>query len=144
MADEDLTGWDTEVKLHNGTALTALDAVFDVGLPEDTVDEIDTTHYKSPGKRREFMAGLIDGGEIQIQMNYRPGSATDLLLTAAKAARDVRDWEITIPDGATGWVFSGSGFVKSYTKTNPLDGKREATAIIRVSGDVAEAAAGGA
>ena len=141
MEDEDMTGWDTEVRLHNGTALTELEAVFDVGLPEDTVDEVDTTHYKSPGKRREFMAGLIDGGEIQIQMNYRPGSDTDVLLTAAKAARNIRTWDITIPDGETGWRFAGSAFVKSYTKTNPLDGKRVATAVLRVSGAVAEAAA---
>ena len=119
VTGEDSTGWDTEVKLHDGTALYELKGVFDVGLPEDTVDEIDTTHYKSPGKRREFMAGLIDGGEIQIQMNYRPGSTTDITLTAAKAARDVRDWEITIPDGATGWTFSGTGFCQILHQDQP-------------------------
>ena len=136
-----LTGWDTGVKLHNGTALTALAEVFNVTVPDSQADEVDVTHYKSPGRSREFIPGMIDNGEIEIQMNYVPGSATDLLLTAAKAAGDVRTWEIVVPNAGTDWKYSGSAFVKSYTKEIPIDDKMTATAVLRVSGAVTEAAA---
>jgi predicted secreted protein len=135
-----LTGWDTEVKLHNGTALTALAEVFAVTVPDAQADEVDVTHYQSPGRSREFIAGMIDHGELEIQMNYVPGSATDLLLTDAKTEGDVRTWEIIIPNGTAGWKFAGSGFIKSYTKEIPIDDKMTATAVLRVSGAVTEAA----
>lgn len=136
------TGWDTGVKFHNGTTLIALAEVFNVTVPDAQADEVDVTHYKSPGRSREFIPGMIDNGEIEIDMNYVPGSVTDLLLTDAKAAADVRAFEITIPNGGTGWKFAGTAFCKSYTKEIPIDDKMTAKAILRVSGAVTESAAG--
>lgn len=136
-------GWSSTIKLHNGTILTELAEVFNITLPEDQADEVDVTHYKSPNRRKEFIAGLIDGGEMTVEMNYIAGSATDLLLSAAKAAGDVRVWEVTIPNASNGWKFAGSGFVKTYTPAIPVDDKLTATATIRVSGAVTESAASG-
>lgn len=136
-------GWSSTIKLHNGTTLTELDEVFNITLPDDQADEVDVTHYKSPNRRKEFISGLIDGGEMEVEMNYIAGSPTDTLLTAAKAAGDVRPWEVTIPNGTAGWKFGGSGFVKSYVKAIPNEDKLTATVTIRVSGAVTETAATG-
>lgn len=136
-------GWDTAVKFSDGTALTALAEVFNVTVPDSQADEVDVTHYKSPGRSREFIAGMIDHGEIEIDMNYIAGSATDVLLTAAKAAGDARAFEITVPNGGTGWKFAGTAFVKSYTKEVPLDDKMTAKAVLRVTGAVTESAVSG-
>lgn len=134
-------GWGTTVKLHNGSALTELLLVTDVSIPEVTTEEVETTHMKSTGKFRQFIAGLKDAGEFQVTMSLVPGSATDILCRAADAAGDQRAWQITLTDedSVDTWTIDGTGFAKGYSRTNPLDGKKEAVLTIRVSGALTEA-----
>lgn len=139
MAGESI-GWGTEAHLHNGTALTELLGVFNVSIPEANVDDVETTHYKSPNRYREFMAGLKDRGEFQIEMNYVAGSPTDLLCQGALAAANNRPFQIVLPDdeGAAAWSIDGSGYAKGYSRAIPVDDRMTATLTIRVSGDVTE------
>src|SRR5688500_7097059 len=86
-------GWGGElwVSTDNTEAnLVELAEVRDVSFPQDEADEHEVTHLKSPGRRKEFIQGLIDGGEMTATVNYDPGSATDLLLTAAKTTGTTR------------------------------------------------------
>src|ERR1044072_374292 len=64
--------------------LFQLQEVREVGFPSDETDEVEATQLLSPGRRKEFIAGLIDGGEFNATFNYVPGGATDLALTDAK------------------------------------------------------------
>jgi predicted secreted protein len=138
------TGWGGQAHLHNGTTLTELIGVTSVAMPEDTVDEIDVTTLKAAGRRKEFISGLIDGGTIEIEMNFVPNSATDILCRAAKDAGDSRAWKIVVPDddGTPLRKYEGSGFVKGY-KINTLSPNEAMTAtlMIRTNGAVTEAAA---
>lgn len=140
MAGETI-GHGTEFHLHNGTALTELVGVFNVTIPEASVDDVEITHYKSPGRYREFMAGLKDRGEFAVEMNFVPGSATDLLCQAALAANDIRTFKIALPDdaGEPAWDIDGTAYVKGYTREVPVDDRLTATITLRVSGDLAEA-----
>lgn len=120
--------------------LTLLAEVRECGFPQDEVDEAEATHLQSPGRRREFVAGLIDGGEFTATMNYVPGSATDLLLTAAKEAGTTRKIRIVVPDetgtGAADWNIVTSAFVKKYAPDGMTPGEViTATATFRVTGD---------
>jgi predicted secreted protein len=136
-------GAGTIVKMHNGTALTVLAEVNDCSIPEAETDEVETTHYASSGRIREFIAGLTDLGEIEVKMNYIPGSPTDVLCRAAATAKDNRAFQITIPDqaGAASQLIDFTGFVKKYSRSNPMDGLREATLMVRVAGAATETAA---
>lgn len=135
-------GWGGKVYLGTSAleaTLTLLAEVIDATFPQDEADEIDATHLASPGKRKEFIAGLIDGGEVTLTLNYDPGSATDLLLTAAKEAGTTRSLRIVVPseagDGSADWNFTTSGFVKRYNPNTMAAGdKITATAVIRVTG----------
>lgn len=111
----------------------------DCGFPQDETDESEATHLRSPGRRREFVAGLIDGGEFTATFNYIPGNATDLLLTGAKEAGTTRKIRIVIPDetgaGTPDWNFVTSTFVKRYAPDNMVPGDViTATATFRVTG----------
>jgi hypothetical protein len=113
--------------------------VRDVGFPQDEADEHEVTHLKSPNRRKEFIQGLIDGGEFAATLNYVPGSATDLLLTAAKDAGTTRKIKIVIPDesgtGAADWNIVTSAFVKRYAPdTMEPNAPITATASFRVTG----------
>lgn len=119
--------------------LVELVEVRECGFPQDETDESEATHLQSPGRRKEFVAGLIDGGEFTATLNYVPGSATDLLLSAAKVAGTTRSIRIVIPDesgtGAADWNITTSAFVKRYAPDNMIPGEViTATAVFRVTG----------
>lgn len=125
--------------------LTELTEVVDVGFPTDETDEVEATHLKSPGRRKEFISGLIDGGEFTATINYVPGGATDLLLTDAKDAGDTRKIRIVIPDnsgtGAADWNIVTSAFVKKYAPDRMAAGEKiTATATFRVTGALEQGA----
>lgn len=131
-------------KFYLGTAntevsLVQMQEITEVGFPADETDEVEATHLLSPGRRKEFVAGLIDGGEFNVVMNYVPGSTTDLAFTDAKDLGTTRKVRIVVPDdsgtGAADWNITVSGFVKKYTPDNMTTGDViKATATIRVTG----------
>lgn len=141
-ATEARIGWGGKLYVstdNTETNLVLLAEVRECGFPQDEVDEAEATHLNSPGRRKEFVAGLIDGGDFTATTNYVPGSATDLLLTAAKDAGTTRKIRIVIPDdsgtGAADWNIVTSGFVKKYAPDRLAPGEViTATATFRVTG----------
>jgi hypothetical protein len=119
--------------------LVLLEECRECGFPQDEVDEVEATHLNSPGKRREYVGGLIDGGEFTATFNHVPGSATDILLTAAKTLK--RRLRIVEPDesgtGAADWNYSFDAIVKKYSPDSMAPGEIiTATATFRVTGEV--------
>lgn len=146
MASEARIGWGGEFQLSTSSAVAGLVEIGEVvsfGLPNDEVDEVEVTHLKSPDRRREFISGLKDGGEVQVTLNYAPGSASDILIRDAKDTGDVRAVRFIIPDqeGAAAWQITTSGFVKGYDRGPVAAGdKIEATIRVRITGAQSEAA----
>ena len=62
----------------------------------------DVTHMASPDGAREFIATLIDGGEVTFGLNYR-GAQADTLLGFLRTKKNYR---ITLPNADT-WTFAG-------------------------------------
>lgn len=135
-------GWGGELHVSSDNTeanLVELLEVREVGFPNDEADEHEVTHLKSPGRRKEFIAGLIDGGEFTATLNYDPGNATDLLLTAAKDTGDTRKIKIVIPDdsgtGTADWNMVTSAFVKRWAPdTMEANAPITATVTFRVTG----------
>ncbi len=73
----------------------------DINIGGDTADQVDTTHQLSPNKRREFLSGLIDGGEVTLTLLF--------------------DSDKTIPEagtnGTTLTVMFPSGMTNKYSAT---------------------------
>jgi predicted secreted protein len=147
MADTQLagTGWGGEFWLDNAAAtpvLTELKQVKSFTLPQDEVDEVDVSHLKSPGRRREYAPGMIDGGEFEVTLNFRAGSDTDQLLAAALADGSTRSFKAVIPErGVAAWEIEGECIVRGYDRgeVNPEDAM-EATVTLRISGALTEGA----
>lgn len=141
-------GWGGELHLSTDNTepnLVELSEVTSVGFPQDEADEHEVTHLKSPGRRKEFIQGLIDGGEFTATLNYVPGGATDLLLTAAKETGDTRKAKIIIPDesgtGTADWNMVFSVFVKRYAPDSmEPNAPISATVVFRVTGAVEQGA----
>ncbi|RYE64060.1 MAG: phage tail protein, partial [Oxalobacteraceae bacterium] len=77
-------GYGTRYEIWNATlpvpAFVFVAEVTSVTPGAASADRIDATHMMSPGRRREYIAGLIDNGEASFEINWVPGSATDELL----------------------------------------------------------------
>lgn len=143
MAGESI-GWGSEFWLENDSeTLTQLAGVFEMGLPNEQVDDVEVTHYKSANRKREYIAGLIETGEVDIQMNYVPGSATDILCREAHNSGTVRGYKVVLSDneGDAAWEIEGECYVKGYVREIPVDDRKTATLTIKFSGDTTEKAA---
>ncbi|HEU0045080.1 phage tail tube protein [Sphingomonas sp.] len=134
-------GWGGQFWLHNGTALTKLLEVTSFGLPTPEVETIEATHLESPGRRREYITGMIEDGELEVVMNYVPGSATDLLINTALEAGTARAFKAVVPNATVGRNFQGTCIVTGLDRgTIEADGKMEATMTVRLTGATTEAA----
>jgi hypothetical protein len=137
-------GWGGKLYLATDNTegtLTELAEVKDTGFPTDETDEHEVTHLASPGRRKEYIQGLIDGGEFTATLNYAPGGATDLLLTDAKETGTTRKARIVVPDetgtGSADWNFTFSCFVKKYAPDRmEANAPITATATFRITGAV--------
>ena len=133
-------GWGITVQMaltSAPTVFTNLDEVFDITFPEAVYDDIDVTHYLSPGRRREFIAGLGDSGEFDMSMNYVPGSASDVYLLAALGNNRVV--KVTFPNGR---AVTFTAAIKQYNPDSvPVDDRMTAVCSGKLSGDPAWSAA---
>lgn len=140
-----LIGWSTQFWLDNASGvLTELAEILAVTPPNPQVEDVEVTHLKSPNRRREYVAGLIEDGEGTFEMNYIPGSPTDVLIRAAIADGVARSYKIALPDGdgdANLWEITGECIVKGYERNIPIDDRMTATLTIRFTGAVTEAEA---
>jgi hypothetical protein len=135
------TGFNGEIWIstdETAANLAELVQVVSFSLPADTGERVETTHLKSAGRRREYTSGLTDPGEIEVVLNFRPGSDTDLLLEAARAAGDDRYVRLGVPElGVLTRQYDFLGVVLTYDKgTIEADGKMEATVTIAINGTV--------
>lgn len=124
---------------NSPTNYVALGEVMSITPPSETIDLIDATHMQSPDRRREFIDGLIDGGEASFEMNYIPGSASDerlnVLLNLPTGTSRRRSCRITYPNG----VFQTfNAILTGYEKTVPFDDKMVATVTFKVTGSVTQ------
>lgn len=139
------TGFNGEAHLSTDDTAANLYELVEVvsfSLPSDTGERVETTHLKSPGRRRQYTSGMIDPGEIEITLNFRPGSDTDDAIETALSAGDERYLRLVVPElGVPAWQYDLRGVVLTYDKgTVEADGKMEATVTFAINEIVANEA----
>jgi predicted secreted protein len=120
-------GAEPEVFLHVGR-------VFSVGEVKPTMETIDVTDHDSPAGYREHIAGLRDGGNVEVQYRFVGGEAGQAALQAAHNDGQVRKYRITFPE-AVGKRGSLAALVTaSGTSEAPVEGVLNGTATLKISG----------
>ena len=130
-------GWGTEFHLANDAkTLIELDEVTEIPFAEETADDVESTHFKSPGRRKEYRPGLIEPGDGQIVINYIPGSDTDKLIREAHNDGKVRAYQANLPDedGNPAWRIEGFLYVKSRGRSVPIGDRMTQTINVRFTG----------
>ena len=115
----------------------AMSEVKSITPPSADVDQVEVTHMLSPNRYREFISGLIDGGEVSFEMNFIPGNASDQrifeLLNLPVGATRRRACRISYPNGRT-WSFDAE--VTAYEPDVPFDDAMTTAVTFKVSGPV--------
>jgi tail tube protein len=133
-------GYGSVVEISTGSSpdvLQTIDEVITITPPTVKVDQIDVTHMQSPNRRREFISGLIDGGEFKCEINFVPGSVTDDflfdLLSLPPGTSRRRFIRLSYPNGTT-WFFQTE--LIGYEPAVPHDNKMTAAVTFKVTGDL--------
>jgi predicted secreted protein len=137
MATSARIGYQTLFKSGNGASPEVFATTAEVtGItpPAMSRDTVDATHEESPDAWREFIAGLKDGGEVSLELNFVPGGSAAAALMAelnldgplAKINR-----QIVFPDGS---YFAFAGILTGFEPDAPIDDKMAASATFKVSG----------
>lgn len=111
------------------TVFTYIKEVFEATPPAETDDNAEASHFQSPGRFREYIPNLSDGGEASFGLNLVPGSAVDVFLGSLRGLPLLA--RVTFPNGVQ-VIFSC--LRQSYEKEVPLDDRMTATLTLKVSG----------
>ncbi len=112
-------------------AISPVTEVVSFDGPSASSDTYDVSNMASTA--REFVAGLIDNGELTLEINYDPGvhdAIADLVGGASQATT------ITFPDAAATVVTIASSFVTGFAPSGERDGILTATVTLKISGTV--------
>lgn len=118
------------------TVFTYIAELTSITPPAASQDNQEATNMQSPAGYKEYVPGLSDGGKIEFDMNFVPGSASDLAL---RAARGVKKWcQIVFPNGVQFLFFAS---LETYQPDAKNDGVMTAKASFKVSGAPSQTAA---
>lgn len=136
-------GWGSEFWIANAAGtLVEIDEVTELPFEEGAADDVEVTHFKSPGRRKEYISGLIEPGTSTLSMNYIPGSDTDTLIREAHSAGTPRAYREIIAgaDGEPAWQIDGFLIVKSRPRVVPIGDRKMLNVNVRFTGAMTEAA----
>lgn len=131
-------GYGTKLKMGDGA--TPTENFADIAEIKDLNDSDDielreATNHQSPGRRREYISGLIDGGEITFTVNFLPNNATHNRITGLKSKLGTTvNFRLEEPGNATGYQFAA--VVQNLGNAYPVDEIMEMTVTLKKTGDV--------
>lgn len=116
------------------TADNVVAGVMTVTPPSPSRDIIDVTTSDSAGMAREFIAGMIDYGEVKADIVWVPGDAADVLLRTISLERAPRTYKIVWTQLNPDVSITFAGFLTAFERNSPLDDKMTASITIKVTG----------
>jgi Lambda phage tail tube protein, TTP len=117
------------------TVWTTIPNVGSMGFPLGTVDQAEVTTHDSPGRYREYVQTMRDGGEVSIELVLDYQSAVHQRLMEATGGLDYERFKVLAPDSTELAEFNA--FVSlDGTSALPVDGAITATLNLRTTGSI--------
>ncbi len=136
---EAISSFGTLLKIGDGgdpENFTTIAEVQDIKPPSLELGTEEVTHHGSPGGWKEYVATLLDAGEVSFSLNFIPSDATQGYSTgliADMVNKTLRNFQLVFPDtGSTTWSFAA--FVTGFEPDAPVEGKLSADVTLKISG----------
>ncbi len=137
MATAATLGLGTLIKKGDGASPEVFTAIAEVGTitgPSQSSEFVDVTNQDSTA--REFIAGLIDPGEISFSVNYIPDNTTHKAILTDFQDKSIDQYELLFPTGDATDKWSFAAAVTGAEVTAPIDGPIQLSVTLKVSGAV--------
>lgn len=134
------TGFAGLFKTQISGTYTTVAQVRDISGPMMSRDTIEVTSRDSTGQAREYLAGLLENGEVAFDIVYDPdttthsASATGGLITLL-AAGTQNNFRVEFAD-STATTATFAGLVTKFEPGMPLNGAQTANVTVKVSGQI--------
>jgi Lambda phage tail tube protein, TTP len=118
-------------------AYVAIEQVTSIGGPDGSASLIDVSHLLSTGK--EYLQGLGDAGQIQIECNYAGGAQQLDLFRMFNNSADPEAFKIMLPTSSAKtqfYVFEFLAICMKWSLSAAVDAKQKLTITLQVSGQV--------
>ncbi|WP_031104276.1 phage tail tube protein [Streptomyces sp. NRRL S-146] len=129
-----LDAFGTQLQRGDGATPTetfmAIANVTDITPPGLERETLDVTSHGSPDAWREFIGGLKDGGEVEIDINYDPREHDSLIADFGDTAP--RNYLVVWPLELGTWAFAA--VLTNFEPEAPHDDKLAASLTFKVSG----------
>ncbi|GHH68436.1 putative secreted protein [Streptomyces umbrinus] len=113
-----------------GETFSPIANVTDITPPGIERETYDVTAHDSLEGWREFIGGLKDGGEVEIEVNYDPREHDGLVADFADALP--RNYKVVWPGALGNWAFGA--ILTNFEPEAPHDDKLAASLTFKVSG----------
>lgn len=117
----------------NTTHWTTIANIMSIGGPEQSKDSIDISTMESSIKFREFLPGMLDAGELTMELNYdgSAGGTADDLNTLFISTQANTIYRIGFPDTSE---FRAKGFITTLGHAIPFDDKITQSLTVKLNG----------
>lgn len=127
----------TTIAFGTGTAPTAVANVTNISGLDGDVETIDVTAHDSGSAYRQKIASFIDAGQVSLDLNFDPNSATHRATSGGilylRDQRTVERWKVTFPGSPIHYV-TFDAFVKNAGFEAPFDDKLSMAVTLEVTG----------
>lgn len=132
------SGYAAEFQVEIASVYTKVAQLRDIGGPNMAADEIDVSDRDLRWK--QFIAGMLDGGEVSFDLVYDPDLASHSASVAGGlitlfAAGSTNNFRLKFAD-ATPATATFAGFVKEVQPKAPFNDTQTADVTIKVSGAI--------
>lgn len=123
----------------DGTEIfTTVSELKTIGGPQFSQGTTEVTHMESPNAYREYIATLLDAGEISSEMNFTNVAAqTNLIVDLENRVR--RNFQLTFVTAAGTATWSFSGLVTNFEPNFAIEDAISASVTIKITGPVTRA-----
>jgi predicted secreted protein len=122
----------------SGSGGTAVANVTSIDGPELSLETIDVTTHDSTGGWRQFIGGLLDAGEVPLELVFDPALGTHRNasggLLHALINRTTTEFTLVLPSSPTvSWYFNA--LVTAFQVQAPIDDKLPANVTLKITGN---------
>lgn len=117
---------------------TTISEVKSIGGPKLTQETIETTHMESPNSYKEYLASLLDAGEMSFDVNFTNVAAqTNVILDLEN--RTKRNFQLVFSTAAGNVTFSFAAFVTNFEFNFAIQEAISASVTLKITGPVSRA-----
>lgn len=113
-----------------------IEEVFSISGLGKTNELVDVTNFDSPVGTKEFIAGLADGSEINVEANYIPNAAQQDAMVAAVNAGTTINFQVAYVGVSPEETFSFAGVPLSWSVSPSPTQQNTISFTVKVSGDI--------